>query len=170
MPAARVICAFSPDGLWLACALGQYGKLTLWRVPIDRGNPVQLTDTNARGPAVSPDGKSIAFFHVDEGAEKKWKIIIVSSEGGIPLKTLDCTQAPNSGPQWSPDGKSLIYVDTRQGVGNLWRLPLDGGPANQLTDFKSEQIWSFDFTRDGRQIVCARGDVTSDVVMISDSK
>jgi len=40
----------------------------------------------------------------------------------------------------------------------------------QLTDFKSEQIWNFCFTRNGRDLVCARGTTTSDVVMISESK
>jgi serine/threonine protein kinase/Tol biopolymer transport system component len=163
---------FSPDGRWVACIFLQSGKMTLWKVPVDGDSPVQLTETFANAPAVSSDGKLIAYFYYDEYAEKKTKVIIIPSDGGAPVKVLDYTPAapPNVGLQWSPDDSSIIYQDGRQGGANLWRLPLNGSPATQLTDFKSEQIWNFYFMRDGRQLVCARGTTTSDVVMISESK
>jgi Tol biopolymer transport system component len=163
---------FSPDGRWVACIFVQSGKMTLWKVPVDGGSPVQLTETFANAPAVSSDGKLIAYFYYDERAEKKTKVVIISSEGGSAVKVLDYTPAPppNVGLQWSPDDSSIIYQDGRQGGANLWRLPLNGTAARQLTDFKSEQIWNFYFTRDGRQLVCARGTTTSDVVMISETK
>ena len=163
---------FSPDGRWVAGIFLQAGKLTLWKVPVDGSSPVQLTETFANGPAVSSDGKLIAYIYYDEQAEKKTKVGIIPSEGGAPVRVLDYTPAPppNQGLQWTPDDSSIIYQDGRQGGANLWRLPLNGGPARQLTDFKSEQIWNFYFTRDGRQLVCARGTTTSDVVMISESK
>jgi Tol biopolymer transport system component/serine/threonine protein kinase len=162
---------FSPDGLWVACIFMQSGRLNLWKVPVDGSSPLQLTETFANAPAVSCDGKLIAYLYYDEQAEKKTKVAIIPSEGGAPVKILDYTPAPppNQGLQWTPDDSSLIYQDGRQGGANLWRLPLNGGPARQLTDFKSEQIWNFYFTRDGRQLVCARGTTTSDVVMISET-
>ncbi len=163
---------FSPDGRWVACIFVQSGKMTLWKVPVDGGSPVQLTETFANAPAVSSDGKLIAHFYYDEQAERKTKVVVIPSEGGAPVKVLDYTPAPppNVGLQWSSDDRSIIYQDGRQGGANLWRLPLNGGPARQLTDFKSEQIWNFYFTRDGHHLVCARGTTTSDVVMISESK
>jgi eukaryotic-like serine/threonine-protein kinase len=172
---------FSPDGRWVACIILQpqdigagvvHGKLRLWRVPVDGSSPVQLTETFASGPSVSSDGKLIAYNTNDEHAEKNAKVVIIPSEGGAPVKILDYTPAPFPSVrlQWSPDDRSIIYVDARQDGANLWRLPLDGGPARQVTDFKSEKIWNFSFTRDGRQLVCARGTRTSDVVMISESK
>lgn len=162
---------FSPDGRWVACIFMQSGKLNLWKVPVDGSIPMQLTETFANAPAVSSDGKLIAYLYYDEQAEKKTKVAIIPSEGGAPVKILDYTPAPppNQGLQWTPDDSSIIYQDGRQGGANLWRLPLNGGPARQLTDFKSEQIWNFYFTRDGRQLVCARGTTTSDVVMISET-
>jgi hypothetical protein len=39
-----------------------------------------------------------------------------------------------------------------------------------LTDFKSDQTFNFDFSRDGKQIALARGNLTSDVVRITDFK
>lgn len=157
---------FAPDGRWIVCTMGQYNKRTLWRVPVDGGSPVQLTDTSAYIPAVSSDGKLIAYAYF-EG--EKTKVAIIPFEGGPPVKVLDYTPT-DSGLQWSPDDSSLIYVDARQDGANLWRLPLDGSPAQKLTDFKSEQIFDFSFTRDGRQLICVRGTTTKDVIMIGEEK
>jgi hypothetical protein len=46
-------------------------------------------------------------------------------------------------------------------------LPVGGGPPRRLTDFKSDSIFWFDFSRDGRQLALARGTQISDVVLIS---
>ena len=53
---------------------------------------------------------------------------------------------------------------------NLWSQPLDGGPPKQVTDFKSDEIFSFAWSRDGKQLALARGVETGDVVLITDSK
>ena len=54
------------------------------------------------------------------------------------------------------------------GVTNLWIQPLDGGSPKQLTHFTSESFFSFDWSRDGKQLVYGRGMTTSDAVLISD--
>ena len=162
--------AFSPDGRWVACTFGEYWAQNVWRVPIDGSSPVQLTDTSANRPAVSSSGKLIAYFHYEVQPRKETKIVVVSSEGGAPVKVLNVNSAAVGGLAWSPDDRSIMYVDAREGGANLWRLPLDGSPAKQLTDFKSQQIWNFYFTRDGRQLACSRGTMLRDAVMISDSE
>jgi Tol biopolymer transport system component len=68
---------------------------------------------------------------------------------------------------WSPDGKSFQYVLTRGGVSNLWDQPLSGGPARQLTHFKAATILDFAWSHDGKQLVLARGNRNSNVVLIS---
>lgn len=73
-----------------------------------------------------------------------------------------------SGPfRWSTDGKAILYTDTRNSVTNIWAQPVDGGPPKQLTDYKAEQIFEFDLSRDGKQLALSRGTVSSDVVLIS---
>ena len=69
--------------------------------------------------------------------------------------------------RWTPDGKTLAYLDSRNGVTNIWGLPLDGGPPKQLTDFPSGRIFTFEWSRDGRQLALSRGVVTSDIVTLS---
>ena len=65
---------------------------------------------------------------------------------------------------------SFIYKDTIGGVGNLWSLPLDGGSAKQITDFKSDLIYYFAYSRDGKQLALARGNYTRDAVLITESR
>jgi Tol biopolymer transport system component len=67
---------------------------------------------------------------------------------------------------WTPDGRGIAYTLTRAGVSNIWIQPLAGGPAKQVTDFKSDKIFWFDWSRNNR-IVCSRGAETSDVVLIN---
>jgi hypothetical protein len=55
-------------------------------------------------------------------------------------------------------------------VSNLWSQPLDGGKAKQITDFKSDLIYNFAYSRDGRQLALARGSHTRDAVLISEVK
>lgn len=93
------------------------------------------------------------------------------------MKTLDIKTQPDSNRptplRWTPDGGSLIYVDPHQGAANLWRVPLNGGapqPVTHFNDAKPERIWAFDLTRDGKQLVIARGGDSADVVLISEVK
>jgi Tol biopolymer transport system component len=84
----------------------------------------------------------------------------------LDLPRLSFTSAP--GLRWTPDGRALTYIDTINGVSNIWSLPVDGGPPKQLTDFKTDQIFWFDFSRDGKQLAVSRGTQTSDVIVIRD--
>lgn len=51
---------------------------------------------------------------------------------------------------------------------NIWSQSLDGGAPKQLTDFKTDRIFAFDLSRDGKQLVLTRGAISNDVVLISD--
>jgi Tol biopolymer transport system component len=62
-----------------------------------------------------------------------------------------------------------MFIAGAGSTSNIWRQPIDGGQPVQLTDInKPDQIFSFDLSGDGRQIVFARGRESSDAVLISD--
>jgi Tol biopolymer transport system component len=91
--------------------------------------------------------------------------------GGDPVKVLDLpwqSFTSEDGLRWTPDGHALTYIDTINGVSNIWSLPIDGSTPKQLTDFKTDQIFWFDFSSDGKQLALSRGTQTSDVVLIRD--
>jgi Tol biopolymer transport system component len=58
--------AFSPDGKWIVYQSHASSRPHLWKVPIDGGQPVQLTNVTSWPPSVSPDGKYIACGYWDE--------------------------------------------------------------------------------------------------------
>jgi len=144
---------------------------SLSKVSIDGGEPARITDNVDSRPFVSPDGKLIAFVRIPPDASTSTKIVIVSSEGGAIVKSLE---APPNGDSrqmiWTADGRTLVYIDTRGGISNLWSLPVDGSPPAPLTDFRADRIYAFDFSRDGRWVVMSRGNASNDVVLFSNVK
>ena len=160
---------FSPDGRWLVYRTA-LGRWTVWKRPADgTGEPVQVTDKYSRSPTVSPDGRLIAYFYREDNGP--WRIAVAPFEGGEPLKTFDIPALPNPSLRWTPDGRAVAYVDnTRNGVSNIVAQPLDGRRPVQLTDFKTDRIFSFDFSRDGKQLALSRGAINNDVVLISNFK
>lgn len=161
----------SPDGRWIVYQRGDgaSGIPTLWKVSIDGGESVQLTDINSTVPAISPDGKLIACRFWDEADNSK-KVAIVPFSGGDPVQTLGIPVHRWQRIRWATDGRALTYVDSRAGISNLWKQLLDGGPPTQLTFFNSDQIFSYDWSYDGKQLACERGLETTDVVSISSYK
>jgi len=154
----------SPDSNWLVYVHDAAGKSTVWKVPTDGGASVQLTSNEAANPVLSPDGKLLACSY------GTGKVAIIPFEGGPPLKVFEIPTpfVIEPGVQWAADGRALTFVETRGGVSNIWSQPIAGGPRKQLTNFQSQEIFSFSWTRDGKQLAAARGTEIGDVVLITD--
>jgi serine/threonine protein kinase/tricorn protease-like protein len=155
----------SPDGRWVL-----YGSVTdasLYRSATEGGTPVKLADTLLGGSQFSPDGKRVVFETFLPGKDRLVRsLAVIPSEGGKPLKTLPFPEGADV--RWSPGGDALTYVLDAGGVSNLWRQPLDGSAPKQITDFKSDRIFAYDWSEDGRRIFLSRGSETRDVVLIRD--
>lgn len=90
---------------------------------------------------------------------------MIPIDGGPPVKNLKVSQN-NKIWRWSPDGKSLQYVFIKDGVENIWEQSLAGGPPKQLTKFTSGKIFDFNWSSDHTKLLLARGEITSDVVLL----
>jgi Tol biopolymer transport system component len=132
------------------------------------GAPVPiLRDTSA--PVVSPDGKWIVCWLYEDN---KTKIAIVSFTDGHIMRKFDAPPPSHGNGQvsWTPNGKAYAYVADRGGVSNIFAQPIDGSKPVQLTKFTSGLLFSFAWSRDGTQLACSRGGITSDVVLIQDQR
>jgi len=181
---AEVPWSFSPDGKWivytsLPAVQVSLEDNTLWRIPISGGTSTLITDEPSAEGQVSPDGKLIAFWD-HPGFAVGWgpgftitakRLTVVPFSGGGAVKTFDFPDIETLYHlRWTRDGSALTYVAYSNGVGNLWSQPLKGGAPKQLTNWRSGVIYSFDWSRDGKQLAVARGQRVSDVVLISNSK
>ena len=95
--------------------------------------------------------------------------MVVSNNGGPPLYTIESDPRAFGTIRFTPDGQALAYVVNEHGSSNLWAQPLSGGAPRQLTDFKSDLIFDYAWSRDGRQLALARGQVSPDVVLLTDT-
>jgi len=161
----------SPDAQWVVYHTGDRGKRRIHRVPITGGPSQPLTDYTSLFPVVSPDGQWISAYYRPQ-PKAPWQIAIIPFSGGLPVKTFDLPTDVvfQSLLRWTPDGKSIAYIRNLDGSSNIWTLPIDGGRHTKLTDFKSDEIFWFDWSPDGRQLAVSRGTITSDVVMIRNTQ
>ena len=98
-------------------------------------------------PALSPDGKSVAFTADVSGRRQIWVRLLA---GGTPLQVTQ-DDADHQYPRWSPDSSSLIYFSPSQepdGEGKIWQISALGGTARPLVSSLS----GGDLSHDGKHI------------------
>ena len=153
----------SPDGKWVVFD----DSHNLYRVPIEGGYPVKVfSSSSIASGAVSPDGKWIACAYQEQSPTPVAKLAVIPAEGGAATATFVRPLGANR-MHWAPDGKGVQYLLTRRGATNVWEQPLAGGAPHPVTDFTSGRIFDFGWSRDGKELLLAKGEETSDVVLIS---
>jgi Tol biopolymer transport system component len=163
---------FSPDGRSVVYTVtGGTDRFTLWKVSIDGGQPVRLTEKLSLQSSVSPDGKQIACGYRPD-TRSPWRLVLFAIDGGQPRQSFEIAATVELPMvlRWTPDGRAVTYIDTRNGVSNLWLQPISGGQAKQLTSWTEQQIFSFAWSRDGKRIIAARGSRKDDIVLIRDAR
>ena len=162
----------SPDQKWVYYVDRADNRIC--RVPLDGSGKTEVIYgitqgySFTRGPSISSDGKTLAI--AVNGSEEVGVKIAVFDLGSLRSpRMLDARDY--GGPlQFTPDGRSLAYAIRENGVDNVWVQPLHGSPRQPITHFKSEQIWSFSLSPDGKDLAILRGHFDSDVVMLQESK
>jgi len=104
-------------------------------------------------PAISPDGKSVAFISDNGGKRQLWVRLL---RGGVPLQiTHDAVD--HLFPRWSRDSASIIYYTPpapSQAQGMLWEVSALGGFPHQLANGVS----GADVSHDGSKLAFFRLD------------
>jgi Tol biopolymer transport system component/DNA-binding winged helix-turn-helix (wHTH) protein len=157
----------TPDGRFVVYATTGAGEASaVWKVPIEGGEPVRLTSQPASWPFVSPDGKSFVCTY-GGGPFAASKLAVISIEGGEPTRLYDVPPSFRANTVWLPVNRGIAFLDSRTGTTNVWAQPLPGGKPVQLTDFKTDSVAAFDWSRDNR-LAATRSVETTGVVLIKD--
>jgi Tol biopolymer transport system component/DNA-binding winged helix-turn-helix (wHTH) protein len=107
----------------------------LWLTTADGGDKKQLTvdDSSERSPAVSPDGRFIAYVSTRDGQQNVWRM---DADGG------NQTQLTSGGganfPTFTSDGRWVVYTSSQDR--SLWQVPVAGGSAQQISKEKHRRV------------------------------
>lgn len=98
-----------PDGSSLAFVSDRGGEASLWKIG-QLGGSATLLVQNASYPAVSPDGKRIAFSRAAPGGESRIGVASLADPTDARILTGDDDGLwTHRFPAWSPDGKQICY-------------------------------------------------------------
>jgi len=168
----------------LAAVLGGVAALLLWnaRTPAAVGpaaptlaRMIRLTNTPERefGPAISPDGKWVAYYSDLRGKTDVWVKYLDSGATLNLTSTLDLNLPVRTnigGLSISPDGRNLAFfgsTDTTQPVYDTWVIPapLGGLPRKLLQNMQGAR-WS----PDGTRLACILpGSILGDALIVADA-
>ena len=94
-----------------------------------------------RFPAISPDGKTVAFSY-------RGDIWTVPANGGQ-ARQITTNPAYDAYPVWSPDSKQIAFASSRKGSMDVYVVSKDGGAPQRLTTDSGDEYpmaWSNDST------------------------
>lgn len=156
----------TPDSQWVVYSSYNSGALTLWKVPIEGGNPSQLTELYSGEADISPDGKTVAAFHNDGNSGAK--LLLLPIDGGSSHDERDLPQNLEwtAGPRWTPDGEMITYLEKKGSITNLWGMPAAGGSPKLIAEYKENGIMLREWSLDKKQVAIVRGTARTDVVLI----
>jgi eukaryotic-like serine/threonine-protein kinase len=156
----------SPDGKWIYYA----AKSKIYRMLAEGGASSEVVTVPGHSDAwlltTSPDGSLLGFMYQEGSPVPMLKAGIVSGDGGT-VRFISILPLGFGSLRWSPSGKALQYDLTRNGATNIWEQPLAGGNPRQITHFASGRIFDFAWARGGKQLLLAKGNDSSDVILIS---
>jgi Tol biopolymer transport system component/DNA-binding winged helix-turn-helix (wHTH) protein len=141
-----------PDYLLYVSATGS--SESIWKLANGTGTEL-WSGQGARvfgGPAISPDGRHIAFSVRQHGQT----VLYVIQADGTNARILADSLELQGAPAWAPDGQSITSAVSDHGVPHLFRVPVDGrSPALFVQEYSMDPTWA----PDGRYVVYSGPDI-----------
>lgn len=158
----------SPDGKWVFyTAPDETATSVLWKVPIDGGDTVKVTEKFADTPKVSPDGKNIACFFPSVENTKQIKLTILSSENGVVVRQFDLPKNQDRPLfEWKNDSQNLYIVLENEGKTSLWQQPINEKEPTQIKVWQKGKIFRFAVSKDNKQVFFEEGTEANSVLLL----
>ncbi len=131
---------WSPDGKFLVYTGGRKGKFDIYKISVDGGEEVRLTDSEGLndGPEYTPDGNFIYFNSSRTGSMQLWRM----RANGAEQEQVTDDGFNNWFPHISPDGKWIAFISFSKEINPtdhpyykqvyLRLMPIQGGTARVL--------------------------------------
>jgi len=104
--------------------------------------PVIASTRTETSPAVSPDGRSLAFVSDRTGFTEIW---VSQIDGTNPVQITFLRNASTGSPSWSPDGSRIAFDSRARGEALVYAVAATGGSPVQVTSFPGViPVWSPD--------------------------
>ena len=133
------------------------------RAPLTVSAPVKSVPLTSspeieRNPALSPDGKQVAFVWTGEGNDKNdnYDIYVKIVDAGTPLRLTSSPEREMS-PAWSPDGRFIAFLRGSGENKGFYMVPALGGAERKIADAygwngASAQPHALDWSPDGKTL------------------
>jgi TolB protein len=127
---------WSPDGRFLVYTGGRDDNFDIYRIPVEGGNEVRLTDAPGLddGPEYTPDGRFIYFNSSRTGDMRIWRM----APGGSGQEAVTAGVFHDWFPHVSPDGRRIVFLSFQKDVAAddhpfykqvyIRMMPTAGGP------------------------------------------
>lgn len=136
--------SWSPDSKYLVASdrASPREPLSLFVLSIATGEKRRLTTPPAKtlgdgNPAVSPDGRTVAFVRVMSAGSPQLFVLRLSEDfrsGGEPRR-LDIPQSWVVSPTWTADSRAIVFeAGQRWAPSGLWRIAVSGSERSQSVD------------------------------------
>jgi len=157
--AADIIAKFGGEstlGSHIYFVSDRSGNKEIWSMEPDGANQKQITRYKSISftPAVSPDGKKLAFTSFAKGDPG---IFVFSLETERQLSFYNQRAPTNATPNFTPDGQHILYASSASGYLNIYMADLDGGNLQRISTSRRIEVEPKPNPKTGRDIVFVSG-------------
>jgi TolB protein len=122
------------------------GTKEVWSMDYDGQNQQRMSNERAmtKTPAVSVDGRQVAYITIVMGKEPGWQVHVVNTETHRSQPFLNPSPTTMTSPDFAPDGKRLWWSMVIDDGSNRWQqivsANIDGSDRRRITQTRSIEV------------------------------